>query len=102
MTLFGRELTLEQVMGFVQCNANPNEDLVHRAALELVAALKAAIADIKHGDNCEVCKHNVEQPECDCECLDCGLDCMCKDFRDESLWEWRGPQEAGEGERDGD
>lgn len=91
MTLFGRKLTLEQVVGFVRCNAEPDSDLVHRAALELVAALESAIRDIKHGDNCEVCKHNVEQPECDRECLDCELDCMCKDCRDESLWQWRGP-----------
>ena len=40
MTIFGRELTLEQVIGFVECNASPDEDLVHRAALELIAALR--------------------------------------------------------------
>lgn len=40
MTLFDRELTLDQVIGLVECNANPDEDLVHRAALELIAALR--------------------------------------------------------------
>lgn len=40
MTLFDRELTLEQVIGLVECNAKPDDDLVHRAALELVAALR--------------------------------------------------------------
>ena len=40
MELFGRELSIEQVIGLVECNASPDEDLVHRAALELIAALR--------------------------------------------------------------
>ena len=40
MILFGRELSLEQMVGLVECNATPDEDLVHRAALEIIAALR--------------------------------------------------------------
>ena len=40
MELFGRELSLEQMVGLVECNATPDEDLVHRAALEIIAALR--------------------------------------------------------------
>ena len=42
MELFGRELSLEQMVGLVECNATPDEDLVHRAALEIIAALRAS------------------------------------------------------------
>ena len=42
MELLGRELTIEQVIGFVRCNATPDEDLIHRAELELVAELEAS------------------------------------------------------------
>lgn len=40
MELFGRKLSLEQIIGFVECIATPDEDLVHRAALEIIAALR--------------------------------------------------------------
>ena len=40
MELFGRELSLEQMIGLVECNATPDEDLVHRAALEIITALR--------------------------------------------------------------
>ena len=40
MELFGRELSLEQMIGLVECHATPDEDLVHRAALEIIAALR--------------------------------------------------------------
>jgi len=40
MILFGRELSLEQMVGLVECYATPDEDLVHRAALEIIAALR--------------------------------------------------------------
>ena len=40
MELFGRELSLEKMVGLVECNATPDEDLVHRAALEIIAALR--------------------------------------------------------------
>ena len=40
MILFGRELSLEQMIRLVECNATPDEDLVHRAALEIIAALR--------------------------------------------------------------
>ena len=40
MILFGRELSLEQMIGLVECHATPDEDLVHRAALEIIAALR--------------------------------------------------------------
>lgn len=58
MTLFGRELTLEQLIGFVKCNAAPTEDLVHMAALELIAALQDAQrrADAAVEDLCGACE----------------------------------------------
>lgn len=60
---------------------------------ESQARERAAIADLKHNDNCDICKHNVELPECNCECLDCKLDCVCGACRDESNWEWRGKEQ---------
>lgn len=57
MMLFGRELSLEQMVGLVECHATPDEDLVHRAALEIIAALRdsqarerAAVKFIQHLD----------------------------------------------------
>lgn len=100
MELFGRELTLEQVVGFVRCNAVPAEDLIHVAALELADALKAAIADIKHGYNCEVCKYSKYDGGCDesdFDCETCKTTCPCATCRDESKWQWRGPV-GGKGE----
>lgn len=49
MELFGRELSLEQMVGLVECNVTPDEDLVHRAALEIIAAQKYVSA------RCAVC-----------------------------------------------
>lgn len=40
MELFGRELSLKQMIGLVECQATPDEDLVHRAAVEIIAALR--------------------------------------------------------------
>lgn len=101
MELFGRELTLEQVVGLVECNATPDEDLVHRAALEITAALResqrrerAAVEDLRLSavelsegmGACVVCKHYPDYLGDKCsECVD-----------GECLFEWRGPQEKGE------
>ena len=40
MELFGRELSLGQMIGLVECHATPDKDLVHCAALEIIAALR--------------------------------------------------------------
>jgi hypothetical protein len=100
MELFGRELSLEQMVGLVECNATPDEDLVHRAALEIIAALResqrrerAAVEDLRKLDRREPfggkhCAHKLEcyeenrkiggnYPECE----------SCTE------WQWRGPQD---------
>ncbi len=93
MEIFGRELSLEQMVGLVECNATPDEDLVHRAALEIIAALResqrradAAVADLteilsKNELNiCTFCKRYHK---------DCG--CYMDDDTCDAVW--RGPQE---------
>lgn len=57
-----------------------------------------AIKDLHHKDACSVCIESLNEPEsCDCECLDCKLECRCKNCIDESLWQWRGVQEENNG-----
>ena len=141
MELFGRELSIEQVIGLVECNASPDEDLVHRAALELIAALRVAqrregaavemlIKFIKQSDGtCDYCKNHIECAGEQCDEFEEGVGgtgndgtefpdwhWQCTDFdygtcamlvntpcngcfeNDCSGFEWRGPQEAREGE----
>lgn len=62
---------------------------------------QAAVEDMKHSDNCDICVGSGSEPDsCGCECMTCTLDCRCRDCRDESKFEWRGSQEAGEGGHD--
>ena len=66
---------------------------------------QAAIHDIMCRDHCDVCVSGRERDnECknaDYDCLTCKSDtCACRECRDEDHWQWRGPQEAGEGEHD--
>lgn len=111
MELFGRELSLEQMIGFVECSATPDKDLVHRAALEIIAALResqrradAAVEDMKlivdavreeHCDEtcCFACKF-----DCDTSITDSGdYACECPGFERDDCFEWRGVQaEKGE------
>lgn len=99
--LFGRELTTEQVIGFVRCNATPNEDLIHRAALELVADLEAskrresaAVEDLKHladmGGECYGCKH-YDGIRCDH-----AIYRVTCNTETDNHYEWRGPEQEGE------
>lgn len=54
----------------------------------------AAIADLKHKDNCEICVGcEIAPKECSCEWLECTLDCRCKICRNEDKREWRGLKE---------
>ena len=100
MELFGRELSLEQMVGFVECQATPDEDLVHRAALEIVAALRetqrradAAVEDLNsyarfEKERCAYCIHDDE----------CEPGEMLCSYNGDTAFEWRGPQEAEKGE----
>lgn len=57
----------------------------------------AAVRDLHHNNACKICVGANKEPEgCDFECLTCTLDCRCKNCRDESLWQWRGPDGRGE------
>ena len=56
MELFGRELSLEQMIGLVECQATPDEDLVHRAALEIITALRESQRREREREKgCEYC-----------------------------------------------
>lgn len=97
MELFGRELSLEQMIGLVECQATPDEDLVHRAALEIIAALResqrrerAAVEDLRRNRKykCDCC-HYAEKRGRYVPCRDCQSPISnCGD-----AWKWRGPQE---------
>lgn len=53
-----------------------------------------AVKDLRHKDVCDICIGSLNELEgCDCECLDCKLECRCRNCIDESLWQWRGVQE---------
>ncbi|WP_298034353.1 hypothetical protein [uncultured Dysosmobacter sp.] len=41
-------------------------------------------------ENCTYCRHNGDNPECDCECLECRLPCYCRDCVNGSKFQWRG------------
>jgi len=73
-----------------------------RAQLETRYALNAALRDMKHDDNCDVCIGNVPgcRPECgeDMDCETCkNKKCRCRKCVRESNFKWRGPcKENGE------
>ena len=68
--------------------ANAREDIPFLLAEidRLTAECDAAIGDLKHDDNCDICKHtaNDGEPDCPIECEGCKLNCPCKDCRDEN------------------
>lgn len=62
---------------------------------KITAERDAALRDLHHMDSCDICIGSSTAPkECDCECIDCVLDCRCKNCRNENLWKWRGIQEG--------
>ena len=103
MELFGRELSLEQMVGLVECNATPDEDLVHRAALEIIDALResqrrerAAVEDLEYACGssgefelrsiCDICRRKQTDGTCPTQCEMNSLAASNK-------WQWRGPQD---------
>ena len=67
---------------------------------QVTAERDAAVEDLRSPlDNCKVCRHGNDAfpGGCDGDCMECGLDCFCKDCRNGSKFEWRGVQEGGEG-----
>lgn len=92
MELFGRELSLDQMVGLVECHATPDEDLVHRAALEIIAALResqrradAAVEDLEQFGQCGACANFYRTDGCGATAHS-----YC-----DGGFKWRGPQEAG-------
>lgn len=64
----------------------------HPVIARLIAERDAALRDLKHMDNCDICAHGqAGVPGCDVECEGCKLDCACRDCRNEDNWQWRGP-----------
>jgi hypothetical protein len=107
MELFGREFSLEQTIWLAEVYATPDEDLVHRAALEIIAALResqhradAAVADLEYACGssgefelrsiCDICRRKQTDGTCPTQCEMNSLAASNK-------WEWRGPQEAEKG-----
>ena len=101
MRMFGRELTLKEIIGLVETHANPDDDLVHCAALELIAALrkaqrreKAAVDDLTYfagaittGEPCSRCSYNPND-------MGCELDGSQFDDDGECHFTWRGTEEG--------
>lgn len=46
-------------------------------------------ADMHRLHLCEVCKHNLDTPDCTCECETCGLPRKCWECTDGSAFEWK-------------
>ena len=86
---------------------NAEQAKVARMAAEierLKTDFDAAVADIKHNDNCDVCKYTKydgARDESDFDCETCKNACPCATCRNESNWQWRGHQEAGKGDSNG-
>ena len=72
-----------------------HENLMLRTELNrLKRERDQAVKDLRHKDVCDICIGSLNELEgCDCECLDCKLECRCRNCIDESLWQWRGVQE---------
>lgn len=94
MKLFGRELTLEQVIGLVETNAQPDEDLVHRAALAIIAALREAQRR-ERAAGCDGCEERGQWEEE----VEYGYHSPCTRCKRRCADNWRGPREAGKGGR---
>ena len=73
-----------------QINAEMN--LEHQSAEidRLTAERDAAVKDLKHNDNCDICAHGQTDLDCYFECEGCN-ECACGKCRDDDKWEWRGP-----------
>lgn len=53
------------------------------------------VEDVKNNavrDICEICKAYNSQPDCECDCMECKLDCPCRECRECSNWKWRGEE----------
>ena len=65
------------------------------AAERLQAAYDGLVADVKTcgvRDVCFICKAYNSQPDCECDCMECKLDCPCRECRECSHWKWRGEE----------
>lgn len=60
-----------------------------RQSEQLRELLRLAAADMRHNDNCDVCAFKDCQPSCDCECLECELDCKCRGCTDGDGFQWQ-------------
>ena len=61
----------------------------------LKAAYDGLVADVKTcgvRDVCYICKAYNNQPDCECDCMECKLDCPCRECRECSHWKWRGEE----------
>lgn len=98
MELFGLKLSLEQTVWLVEVYATPDEDLVHRAALEIIAALResqrradAAVEDMAavlkrdSDDICAYCKNRIECKNEQCEKYSSGVGDVDGNYPD---WKW--------------
>jgi hypothetical protein len=68
-----------------------DEAKIRRLKNELAAEKKradAAIADLTREDLCDICKHNTNNPDCECDCETCTLECVCKDCHYDDKFEW--------------
>ena len=71
------------------------QETLQKALAESQRREQAAVENSHHNDACSICVgSSVEIEGCDAECLDCKLNCRCKDCRDKSKWQWRGPQKS--------
>lgn len=79
------------------------QEEIRKLDRQLVASRRreqAAIHDIMCRDHCDVCKYSKNDGSCDesdFDCETCKNTCPCATCRNESNWQWRGPQEAGKG-----
>lgn len=71
----------------------------HEVYLQVCAERDAAVKDIKHNDNCDVCKYSKSDGTCekyDFDCETCEKKCPCASCRGENKWQWRGAKMDGD------
>ena len=89
----------QQIIDSLRAGASVVSDQLYgdtmKEAADIIEALVADLKKSNAGSLCDVCAHSRDNMPCadsDFMCEDCPYDCMCKNCRGDSEFEWRGVQ----------